>query len=140
MRLGQIAAIALGAALTTGCSDVASVVTAPLTMPIMAIAARVNDGGPSIKELRKTSEWKAEEALMRALERGAVGASTTWTNPIDPRGAAWGRATLLARGRGADGQTCWRTRIESRTGSGPGRERIQTLCRVGRNGWSIASE
>ena len=40
-----------------------------------------------------------------------------------------------ARGRG---QTCWRTRIESRTGDEPSQERIQTLCRVGRNGWTVS--
>ena len=138
MKIAQMAAIALGTSLATGCSDVASIVTAPLTMPVMAIAARVNDGGLSIEELRNTSEWKADEALMQALEHGTVGTSTTWTNPTDPQGPAWGRATLLARGLGPDGQTCWRTRIESRTGDEPSQERIQTLCRVGRNGWIVS--
>ena len=138
MKLAQMAAIALGTSLATGCSDVASIVTAPLTMPVMAIAARVNDGGLSIEELRNTSEWKADEALMQALEHGTVGTSTTWTSPTDPQGPAWGRATLLARGLGPDGQTCWRTRIESRTGDEPSQERIQTLCRVGRNGWIVS--
>ena len=94
----------------------------------------------SLEELRETSQWKAEEALVRALEHGAVGSTTTWTNPSDPQGPAWGRSTLLAQGRGAEGETCWRTRIESRMGDEPIEEKTQTLCRVGRNGWRIVSK
>ena len=140
MRLAQMAAIVLGTSVASGCGTVAAVATAPITMPIMIIGARVNDGGPSIEELRKTSQWKAEEALMHALKHGTIGSSTTWTNPSDPQGPAWGRSTLLVQGRGAEGETCWRTRIESRTGDEPIEEKTETLCRVGRNGWRVVNE
>ena len=140
MKLAQMAATALGTSVASGCGTVAAVATAPITMPIMIIGARVNDGGPSIEELRETSQWKAEEALVRALEHGTVGSSSTWTNANDPQGPAWGRSTLLAQGRGAEGETCWRTRIESRMGDEPIEEKTQTLCRVGRNGWRIVSQ
>ena len=70
MKLAQMAAIALGTSVASGCDTVAAVATTPITMPIMIIGARVNDGGPSIEELRETSQWKAEEALVRALEHG----------------------------------------------------------------------
>ena len=91
-------------ALVTGCSEVAAVATAPVTATVMTVGAWVNDG-PSTAEIRQSSDWLADEALVRALEQGIEGGSATWSNPLDPDEPATGRATLVARSRGHDGAT-----------------------------------
>lgn len=135
MRHRGIVAAAMAATLATGCSEMAAVATAPVTATVMTIGARLNDDGLSADELRQTSEWQADAALMRALEQGIEGSSATWSNPSDPEGPASGRATLLSRSRGTEGETCWRVRTESRIGSAPAETSTRLLCPVGRNGW-----
>jgi len=67
MRQRIIAAAAMAATLTTGCSEIAAVATAPVTATVMTIGARVNDNGPSAAEFRQSSAWQADETLVRAL-------------------------------------------------------------------------
>ena len=128
------AMLAAGLKTLSGCSDVAAVATAPLTLPVMAVSARLNDDGPSIEEQRRSPEWRADEALVRALERDVADAVETWTSPHGPSS---GSARLLERTTGSEGQSCWRVRRASTIAGHVSETSVQTFCPVGRNGWAM---
>ena len=141
MKLGKImptafglGMLAVGLKTLSGCSDVAAVATAPVTLPVMAVSARLNDGGPSIEEQRQSPGWRADEALVRALERDVAGTVETWTSPHGPSS---GSASLLERTTGSEGQPCWRVRRAGTVAGQVPETSVQTFCPVGRNGWAI---
>ena len=141
MKLGTItlttsgvAMLVVGVTALAGCSNVAAVATAPVTLPVMAVSARLNDDGPSIEEQRRSPEWRADEALVRALERDVAGAVETWTSPHGPSS---GSASLLERTTGSEGRSCWRVRRDSTIAGHVSETLVQTFCPVGRNGWAI---
>ena len=124
---------------------VGAIVTAPVTIPVMTIAARVNDREAFLESARRNqrplppidvqSRRQAAETLALALSKDVIDKGVYWQNDKDASGyAAVGGVTVLATGRTDDGRTCREVLIETGMAQQPTDQRVRTFCRDG-SGW-----
>ena len=127
---------------------VGAIVTAPITMPVMIIGARINDREAFLESARHNqrplppidvqSRRQAAETLDLALDKGVVDEGMYWQNDRDTSGyAAGGGVTVLATERTDDGRTCREVLIETGMAQKPTDQRVRTFCRDG-SGWRNA--
>ena len=117
---------------------VGALVTAPITTPVMTIAARVNGCDAFLESARRNqrpvppidaqSRRQAAEALDLALGKDVIGEGVYWQNDKDASGyAAGGGVTGLATGRTDDGRTCREMLIETGMAQQPTDQRVRTF-------------
>ena len=150
----RIAPLVLAACVVAGCGPndplgtVGAIVTAPITLPVMIVSARLNDREAFLESARRNdrplpaidapSSAMARTTLEQALELGTVDEGLYWQNDEDASGYAAGGVTVLATGRTEDGRLCREVLIETAVDRRPTDQRVRTYCR-GDQGWSPAA-
>ena len=150
----RIALLVLAVTLLAGCAPdgplgtAGAIVTAPITVPVMFLSARMNDGEDHLERARRNdhplppidaeSGEMARGTLEQALSQGRINEGIYWQNDDDGSGHAAGGVTVLATGRTDDGSVCRDVLIETAMERRPTDQRVRTYCRAA-TGWDMVA-